>query len=175
LNDIRFGKINDNFLAYIKGLSRNISYEDGGEPIKLFSTNKEVYTCNMNKLHDIDGMILEYKAKEWSVAIDNKNSNHELSHDDLIKWLDKSTLSESTLYLKIGAEVLHIWNDKENKKLVNGSEGKIVGFRCGKTTYREDVPDNILSNSLIPIVKFKDIEEEVEIKKKRWQKKNNDG
>ncbi|CAG8564815.1 13567_t:CDS:2 [Cetraspora pellucida] len=176
LNNLRLGKIDKDFLKYVKNLDREITYEDGCEPTKLFSTNKEVNICNMNKLNDIKGKTFMFKAQDWSVAQGNKsNNNYKRSHKDLIDWLDKSTLAEENLYLKIGADVLYLWNDKDDNRLVNGTEGKIVGFRSGKTVFREGVPDKVLSHSLIPIVKFKNIEEEVEVKQEIWQKKNNEG
>ncbi|CAG8710446.1 462_t:CDS:2, partial [Scutellospora calospora] len=39
---------------------------DGREPTRLFSTNKEVTICNMNKLNDIPGEMLKYVSVDWS-------------------------------------------------------------------------------------------------------------
>ncbi|CAG8840473.1 16825_t:CDS:1, partial [Cetraspora pellucida] len=64
---------------------------------------------------------------------------------------------------------------KENSKLVNGSTGIIVGFKNGETTYREEVPEDVASIFLVPIVKFNGIKEEIEIKPRTFQKRNNDG
>ncbi|CAG8822208.1 7841_t:CDS:2, partial [Cetraspora pellucida] len=159
LNKMRFGEIDLDFLEYIKSLSREIKYEDGDNPTRLFSTVRQVEICNKNKLNDLPGRIIIFKAEEWSVA--GKNN--------------KSTLSESTLNLKIGAKVLYIWNEKENNKLVNGTKGKVVEFKNGNIVYRDKVPENVASVFLKPIVKFSGIEEEIEITPKKFFKKNNDG
>ncbi|CAG8693755.1 15065_t:CDS:2, partial [Cetraspora pellucida] len=151
-----------------------IEYEDGEEPTRLYSTNKEVNIHNWNKLNDMDGRILIYKSDDWSVA--KENNMRSPSHDNLVEWIDKSTLAEETLYLKINAEVLLIWNNKNNERLVNGSEGKVVGFKHVETKmeYRNEIPKEINSKELVPIVKFKNVEEEKVINRKTWIKKNNE-
>ncbi|CAG8575359.1 4157_t:CDS:2, partial [Scutellospora calospora] len=213
LDQIRYRKIDSEFLKFIKGLDRNVNYEDGNEPTRLFSTNLEVFRCNMIKMildiyskiltdkvfkeGSISGKILdekikkiikegvlgllEYKSKDWTVAINEKKNREykgkkKFKHKDLIEWFEKSTLVEETLYLKIGAEVLYIWNNPD-KELANESRGKIVGFRDLRNNkiYREEIPIRVWSEILRPIVKFNSIEEEIEIGKETFQKKNLEG
>ncbi|CAG8786090.1 8189_t:CDS:1, partial [Cetraspora pellucida] len=172
LNEMRLGKINEKFCEYIKGLSREIKYDNDDEPTRLYATVKSVDLCNQNKLNKLfKQTLVVYKAKDWSVAMKNDNKNQKPTHNDLIKHLDDATLAEKELKLKIGAKVMYIWNEKENLKLVNGSKGIIVGFRNGATIYRNNVP-KLCSEFLIPIVKFNGIDEEIEIKLKIFQKRN---
>ncbi|CAG8755821.1 10437_t:CDS:2 [Cetraspora pellucida] len=129
LNRMRFEEIDLGFLKYIKSLTRLIKYNDSEEPTKLFATVNEVEICNRNKLNDLSSKNLLFKTEEWSVA---KNNN-------------KSTLSETRINLKIGVQVLYIWNEKENNKLVNRSTGIIVGFKNEiNTTISNDFTDDII-------------------------------
>ncbi|CAG8575879.1 666_t:CDS:2, partial [Scutellospora calospora] len=163
---------------------REVKYEDGREPTRLYSTNKEVTICNMNKLNDIPGEMLKYTSVDWSVARDNIDDENKkrikdrggLSHEKLINWLDKSTLVEQVLYLKIGAEVFYIWNS-DNRRLVNGTQGKVVAFRNIKSdmVYEKDLPKGISPNDVVLLVKFDGIEEIIEVGKERFTKKNNEG
>ncbi|CAG8746917.1 1002_t:CDS:2, partial [Cetraspora pellucida] len=173
LNKMRLGKIDKEFDEYIKGLSQEIKYDNDDEPTRLYATVDSVNLCNQNKLNKLyNETLVVYKAEDWSVAMKNDNKNRKPTHDDFIKHLDDATLAEKILKLKIGAKVMYIWNEKENKKLVNGSKGIIVGFRNGATIYRKNVPKEVSSKFLIPIVKFNGIDEEIEIKLKIFQKRN---
>ncbi|CAG8618441.1 7381_t:CDS:2, partial [Scutellospora calospora] len=171
LDRMRFGKIDKDFLSFIKKLDREVKYEDGREPTRLYSTNKEVTICNMNKLNDIPGEMLKYTCVDWSIK-----DRGGLSHEKLINWLDKSTLVEQVLYLKIGAEVFYIWNS-DDRRLVNGTQGKVVAFRNTKSdmVYEKDLPKGISPNDVVPLVKFDGIEEIIEVGKERFTKKNNEG
>ncbi|CAG8833553.1 21955_t:CDS:1, partial [Cetraspora pellucida] len=104
LNKMRFGEIDSEFYDYIIRLARPIKYNDGEEPTKLFATVNEVEICNRNKLNDLSGKNLLFEAEEWSVAKNNNSRNQKPTHEELIEWLDKSTLSETRINLKIGAQ-----------------------------------------------------------------------
>ncbi|CAG8621872.1 5518_t:CDS:2, partial [Scutellospora calospora] len=121
---------------------------------------------------------------DWSVMKDNIDDENKkkikdkggLSHPKLVNWLDKSTLAEEILYLKIGAEVFYIWNS-DDRRLVNGTQGKVVAFRNTKSdmVYEKDLPKGISLNEVVPLVKFDGIEEVIEVGKERFMKKNNEG
>ncbi|CAG8852107.1 42418_t:CDS:1, partial [Gigaspora margarita] len=74
--------------------------------------------------------ILEFKLEDWSVALFSDSQNNELpSHEQLMKYLERKNLANEILCLKVGTKIIYIYNNKENEKIINGTFGKIVGFR----------------------------------------------
>ncbi|CAG8488996.1 17199_t:CDS:2 [Dentiscutata heterogama] len=148
-------------------------YDDKYEPMMLFSDKKAAKSYNYNLLHSLKGKgILKFYSNNWSVAKD-KEKNFDLpSYKQLIEYLDKNVLAEKLLYLKVGMKVISIFNDKNNKGIVNGIFSVIVGFRSKihKKIYGMDeskILDFITTQDLDPVVKFDNIENEIILK---WEK-----
>lgn len=129
LQDIRFGRLSklkwENMLNW---LGREPQWPDDGiKPVSLFSTNQEVGNINNQELAKLSDNSYFFLAKD-----------EEREEGELKKWVKNCPAAEK-LELKVGAQVIFIKNWWE-KKLVNGSQGVVVGFTN--------------DSSPLPIVKF---------------------
>ncbi len=88
---------------------------------ELYTINRDVDAVNNRKLADI---LSEEKVFKASFS---GRENH-------IESLKKSVLAPEVLKLKVGATVMALKNDPE-KKFVNGSVGKVIGFDNGFNDY----------------------------------------
>ena len=88
---------------------------------ELYTINRDVDSVNNRKLADISGEEKVY------LATFSGRENH-------IESLKKSVLAPEVLKLKVGATVMALKNDPE-KKYVNGSVGRVVGFDGGFNDY----------------------------------------
>lgn len=113
LNCIRFGKISDDVLAYFNsrvGMSINDT-----EPPELFPLKSSVTSINFARLNKIKKEEHEYEAK--------------FEGDDIWQQsIAKSTIAETVLYLKVGAQVLFIKNNAA-MGYYNGMKGVVK--ECG--------------------------------------------
>lgn len=116
--------------------------QDGIKPVNLFATKKEANGINEQELTKLEGESRFFVAEkqEWKKG--------------KLEELIKSCLAVGNLELKIGTQVMLIFNWHE-MKLVNGSQGVVVGFASHGRYW--------------PIVKFTDGRELV-IKKHCWEK-----
>ena len=98
--------------------------QDGITPTSLFSTNKEVQLVNEWELKKLSTVAYFYHA------VDTEKESGKL------KSFVKSLLAKETLELKVGAQVMMIWN-WHAEGLVNGDKGVVVGFTHNK---KENLP-----------------------------------
>ena len=113
LNAIREGKPYDEEI--ISECKNRTFPDDGIEALKILCTNDEVATGNANKLRSLPGQSMMY------TAIDSGPTN----------WLDfieKNCIAQKTLELKVGAQVMLIWNLNVSAGLANGALGKVVAM-----------------------------------------------
>ena len=143
LNDLRFGFLSDEHRELLK--SRIVSSpgeKDGIIPTQLFPTNVEVNSINekeLQKLLDIDNESKVYGAVSKVCEPDGKvlPSKHPM-YKKAIELLEKSYMTENTLKLCVGAQVMLVYNLSVEEGLANGSRGVVTGF----------------SNAGTPVVRF---------------------
>lgn len=125
LNEIRMGECS---IETIEILSSRMNAEiknDKIEPTMLYSRKADVErinTENFNKLIKDENDIMTYKATYMTEGKMTK-----ASVNTYIEKLEKSCPAESVLKLCVGAQVMIIANNSEDK-VVNGSRGIIIGF-----------------------------------------------
>jgi ATP-dependent DNA helicase PIF1 len=120
LEDIRFGRLSPQRHQNLLSLKQPEPHwpEDGIKPVSLFATNQEVQGINEQELNKLTGKSYFFMAK------DEEKVPYKLAE------LVKSCIAPIKLELKIGAQVMLIFNWHE-KKLVNGSQGAVIGFAKG--------------------------------------------
>ncbi|MDR1670571.1 MAG: AAA family ATPase [Spiroplasmataceae bacterium] len=123
LNEIRLGEFSEKSREILKNLEREPNFpNDGIKATLLVSTNNERDTINSYELSKVDGKIYNFRAVDWE---DKK-------YQGRLDALVNSCLALENLELKLGCQVMLIKNLRDssgNLQLVNGSKGKIVGFR----------------------------------------------
>ena len=133
LNDLRFGVLNSENRELLK--SRIVtapSEKDGIIPTQLFPTNVEVNTINekeLQKLLDIGNEGKDYGAVTKVCEPDGKVlPSKNPMYKKAIELLEKSYMTENTLKLCIGAQVILVINLNLEEGLANGSRGVVTGF-----------------------------------------------
>ena len=127
----------------------------GITPTRLFSLNREVDSINESKLKEIPETSKTFRAAD-AVSQPTKNLREEGAEKHPAF---ASMRFAKTLTLKIGAEVMLLWNVDVSRGLCNGSRGKVVGYTrdryLGSRKKRSDQEAKWLSGTpLIPLVQF---------------------
>lgn len=121
--------------------------KDGILPTKLFCTNRDVDRENLVELNRLDG------KEHVFLAVDTGT-------DPWRKDMETHCIAPSELRLKVGAQVMLIKNSMSNPRLVNGSRGIVTRFEMD--------PDNPTCKAPLPMVKFKNGDEEI-IRHETWE------
>jgi ATP-dependent DNA helicase PIF1 len=116
LNGIRAGVLTRSQLDALQ--SRAGGVDDPFTPrTRLLTVNVDVDSVNEEQLDELEGDVHEYYMDTHGAK-------------QYVEQLQRSCLAPETLRLKLGAQVMCIKNSQE-RKFVNGSLGKIVGFEAG--------------------------------------------
>lgn len=139
LTCIRVGHVDDNVRSFIKSVSREVKYEDGLEPVILYSTRSKADALNTTRLDAIDSDIVTYYAVDETLRKSQLGSS----------LLDQCP-APKVIDLKLNAQVMMVKNS--GKHLVNGTIGTVVGF----VRHKEEAYGNKYSNvhERIPVVRF---------------------
>jgi ATP-dependent DNA helicase PIF1 len=129
LANIRVGVCDKTTTEYFNSLSRDLTYSDGIEPVRLFAMRKDVDSYNLRRLEQIDSTLRSFDSTDTGPV-------SALAHCPV----------PSKLHLKKGCQVMLVRNISES--LVNGTVGTVRGF---KNIEGEKVPtmDIIGSNGQI--------------------------
>ena len=124
LMDIRVGIIN---LPAQRLLRARVGANVGTDlirPTVLLSNRADVDSQNQDKLYNLVGSSEEFRAID-------KFEPYYIGSDipDIIERMNRDMQARETLELKIGAQVMLIYNHSND--LVNGSRGVIIGFQGG--------------------------------------------
>lgn len=118
LNAMRRGKLTPPIIAQFKALAREVRYEDGLEPTQLFPLRTQVEAANRNRMAALNGRTFTFPAQDTP------------NWESTAKYFEQ-LLAPKQLDLKVGAQVLLIWNIDET--LVNGRRGTVLSFAPEET------------------------------------------
>ena len=135
LNRVRIGRFTD---EDIESLRTRVKKEDSKEiknytnDLHIYGTNKKVNARNKLKLEEMKGRLYTIKAgnnsrmlKAFKPKVDNAGCVY-------------NTPLQAVLKLKIGIEVILVWNIDVADGLANGSRGVLVGVEMAKTDNNEE-------------------------------------
>lgn len=127
LHNVRVGEYNTSDKDYLYNMTNNYKVYNQN-PTILASTNKYVFNYNKQKLDDIreELCVQEYKVTYKRMEYVTKYKN------DIKKFINGYLNIDKQLHLKIGALVVFIVNDKDNR-FVNGEKGIV-----------KDIQENII-------------------------------
>ena len=109
-------------ITVFNGLSRPLSTIGGIIPTELFPRRKEVDAANGVRLDALKTKLYVYKSRDTGKADEERKT-----------MLLKNMVAQSTLEIRVGAQVMLIKNMDED--LVNGSIGKVLGFYTAPEVY----------------------------------------
>ncbi|PAV21915.1 dna repair and recombination pif1 [Pyrrhoderma noxium] len=132
LNSMRYGEINEEDEARLRALSREVNYTDGIEPTELYPLRAEVVRANKFRLKDLPNPTHTYIADNLR-GLDSKGEPVSFRYMDSV--LNKLVAIQEVT-LKVGAQVMLIMN-LPNYGLVNGSLGRVIGFRTTEQAHKE--------------------------------------
>jgi ATP-dependent DNA helicase PIF1 len=115
LNNIRFGKVNENDIAILKSRINLPEENSTIRPTILASHNAQVDTVNRAELKKINSPSQIFSAKF------SGDSNK-------IEFLRKNCLAGDALELKVGAQVMMLKNTYQKEGVINGSIGVVKEF-----------------------------------------------
>ncbi|KAF5020384.1 hypothetical protein F66182_7592 [Fusarium sp. NRRL 66182] len=115
LNQIREGCLSPISVGRLRKLHRPLA-DNGAEATELFPLRREADWANSRRLRNINAPAYSYTAKDGGI----------ITNPHVRKMLLSDCIAPESLTLKIGAQVMCIKNVDET--LVNGSQGRIVGF-----------------------------------------------
>ncbi|KAK4684447.1 ATP-dependent DNA helicase PIF1, partial [Tremellales sp. Uapishka_1] len=121
LERMRKGRLMEEDEQLLQTLDRPLVYADGINPVGLYPTRREVDAINMSELAKLPG------APRFYIASDHAGEDsrgYRLTPKQATKLLNARVTWPAEISLKIGAMVLLCHQDD----LVNGSQGKVVGF-----------------------------------------------
>lgn len=131
-------------------------------PTLLFSRRAEVEMINEMNLKALPKPSYVYHVKTvFDAGMEKLTSSNEEQRSRAEARLDRSAPYKPTLELRIGAQVMLIYNKDLTKGLVNGSRGVIKGFSQTTPQY--------------PIVQFKGVEELQTITEQTWASEDMEG
>lgn len=108
--------------------------KEEAEPILLYCDNAKVHATNAHRLAQILSDIQVFKARETG-------------SEQYRKMLDNYCLAPIELTLKVGAQVMLLKNLSFEERLVNGSQGIVIG-------YTPDIPPKDESDGYLPEPKY---------------------
>ena len=143
LNGLRFGVLTSEHKELLKGrIVSSPDEKDGIIPTQLFPTNVEVNSINekeLQKLMELGNVSKDYGALTKVCEPDGKVlPSKNPMYKKAIELLEKSYMTENSLKLCVGAQVMLVYNLSVEEGLANGSRGVVTGF----------------SNAGTPVVRF---------------------
>eukprot|EP00980_Cylindrotheca_fusiformis_P010930 scaffold2499_cov125-Cylindrotheca_fusiformis.AAC.21 len=130
LQDIRKAHITPSTLEFLRSKCQRPlpPNEFGIRPTILHSRNRDVSRDNLQELQKLEDETLIYESKD---TIKRDKGAPKWAENQLWKsQFFSNCIAEDMLQLKVGAQVMLLKNEGPGpKQLVNGSRGKVVGFR----------------------------------------------
>jgi hypothetical protein len=117
LNELRIGSLSEGSIKTFTSLERPLSYSSALHPTELYPTRSEVDRSNQRRLNGLKTPLHEFIAQDSGKA-----------PDTIRQPALNEMLAPEKLYLKVGAQVMLIRNEDEERGLVNGAIGRIRMF-----------------------------------------------
>ncbi|KAL0280093.1 UNVERIFIED_CONTAM: hypothetical protein PYX00_001485 [Menopon gallinae] len=114
LQNVRLGRITDDITKKLQDTALHNIEKNGILATRLCTHTAESVSINQSKLDELPGEVKTFKA------VDEPES--------LSSFIDKQSRVQSTVPLKIGAQVMLLKNLNISKGLVNGARGVVVKF-----------------------------------------------
>lgn len=118
LNRIRLGRVDEFVTSMVAKMSRGVIYDDGLEPVVLYTTKRGVESYNDARLSQINA------PEHRFLAIDSGSGGTKRSKSSSDQF--KQCPAPQELVLKVGAQVMLIKN--LTPKLTNGTVGTVVNI-----------------------------------------------
>ena len=154
LTEARMGALSEASIAILQGRKGLPWSTDQIRPTLIFSRNADVAAINAANMDALDGESVIFKA----ATIQGSMVSIDTELEAQLTRLDLDAPYESTLNLKIGAQVMLITNLDQERGLVNGSRGVILNF----------------TSTGLPVVRFLSVSEPVTIDRATWMLPDND-
>jgi ATP-dependent DNA helicase PIF1 len=122
LNQIREGKIKRKTVELLeRHVGRKVPEDSLIQPTKIYPLRSQVDQVNILEMTKLTGKIYDYKLKK--PLVQKEEHEHEL------KYMEQSLLCDTTIRLRIGAQIMCIVNiELEGITLCNGSLGIFTGI-----------------------------------------------
>ena len=169
LNQIREGKIKrksfEHLMTYV---GRQVPEDSLIQPTKIFPTRAKVEQINMREMIKLNSPEQIFTLKMLN---DNKHKYSPEEKEMEFKYLERGIMCDSTIILKIGAQVMCIVNMElaDGQMLCNGSQGIVTGFSPNFAQYANGLNTTNNTNTTNPIIKFTNLEKEITLSAHTWQ------
>jgi ATP-dependent DNA helicase PIF1 len=122
LNQIREGKIKRKTVDLLeKYVGRKVPEDSLIQPTKIYPLRSQVEQLNLIEMAKLEGKIYEYKLR--------KSPIEKVEHEHELTYMEKSLPCDTTIKLKIGAQIMCIVNmELDGIYLCNGSLGIVTGI-----------------------------------------------
>lgn len=137
LNKMRVGELEPAAIEQFKRLKRELWYEDDIQPTQLYPLKSQVERANSERLNQLPGPTFLYQSTDtpgMKVIYEGMGSGERKIHKYEILTAEETEKSCERLValkdlaLRLDAQVMLIQNMRQGQ-LVNGSLGKVVGFK----------------------------------------------
>jgi ATP-dependent DNA helicase PIF1 len=143
LQDIREGRVTRDVIQFLSQCERPLPENEFGiQPTRLYSRNVDVSRENLQELRKLKGEPFLFTSMD--AVTPEKRSGPWIRKQLESNQFFKNCQAEKELELKLGAQVMLVKNLSDGSKLVNGSRGKVIGFRKLKT--KDGVKDSALDD-----------------------------
>ena len=157
LQKIRIGQIDDAVMSELQPLTMRKTRPDNIVAMKLVATNRESSVMNADELEKLDAMThVYYEAIDAVHPVDEDKArgarNPRIREELLQSLFWDQCLARKTVSLRLDASVMLLKNHHTNKKLVNGSQGTVTGFKRNPVASGDDAAG--VDHKLYPVVSF---------------------
>jgi len=160
LKEARIGALSKDSVKILKERMVDTWQKEKIRPTLLFSRRAEVEMINENNLKALKTPLHTFEAKTLVTAnLEVQTTKSEL--DRAVEKLDRDASYKVKLELRVGAQVMLIYNINQESGLVNGRRGIVEGFTA--------------TTPLVPLVLFKGSSEAIPIPEVSWESGEVDG
>jgi ATP-dependent DNA helicase PIF1 len=140
LNDIRMGQLDLAGEELVRSLAfTKFDHSDGVDPVHIYPLKVTVANRNAERLSEVKGPSFVFKANDYAKTPADRDA------------LEKNCCAPARLELKVGAQVILVWNLRTEEGLSNGTVGVVQSVAVDPRTGAL-VPKVKFGNKVVPIV-----------------------